>query len=125
MRKKLDLHYESPQGYFSLTWSEYRGEGVGHDDETYDFVLHVLRNYRTGEIVGFSNDGGELGKDYERIMKLLAEKPIAERYDVPALDLYDATIGEIITTLYRRFVLGEKTLAERKAPAPEAADSAG
>lgn len=114
MGKRLDLYYESPQGYFSLIWPEYDGEGVGHDDETYDFVLHVLRSYRTGEIVGFSNDGGELSEDYERIMEFLNEKPISELYDVPALDLYDATIGEIITAIYRRFVLEEKAIAESK-----------
>jgi len=107
MGKKLNLRYESPQGYFSLTWPDYGGGGMGHDDETYQFVLHVLRSYRTGEIAGFSNEGGELAKDYECIMQLLAEKPIPERYDVPELGLHDAPLDEIITAIYRRFVLGK------------------
>lgn len=94
---------------------------MGHDDETYQFVLHILRSYRTGEIAGFSNEGGELAKDYESIMQLLAEKPIPEHYDVPELGLCDATLDEIITAIYRRFVLREgaveyPTLEERERP---------
>jgi len=121
MGKKLSLRYESPQGYFSLTWPDYGGGGMGHDDETYQFVLHVLRSYRTGEIAGFSNEGGELARDYEYIMQLLAEKPIPEHYDVPQLGLCDATLAEIITTIHRRFVLGEgaveyPTAEEREQP---------
>ena len=100
---------------------------MGHDDETYQFVLHVLRSYRTGEIAGFSNEGGELAKDYECIMQLLAEKPIPERYDVPELGLYDVTLDEIITAIYRRFVLGKgaveyPTAEERERPLPTVAE---
>ena len=127
MGKKLNLRYESPQGYFSLTWPDYGGGGMGHDDETYQFVLHVLRSYRTGEIAGFSNEGGELAKDYEYIMRLLAEKPIPERYDVPELGLCDVTLDEIITAIYRRFALGEGaveylTAEEKEQPLPKVAE---
>jgi hypothetical protein len=127
MGKKLNLRYESPQGYFSLTSPDYGGGGMGHDDETYQFVLHILRSYRTGEIAGFSNEGGELARDYEYIMQLLTEKPIPERYDVPQLGLRDAPLDEIITAIYRRFVLGESvveypTAEERERPLPTVAE---
>jgi hypothetical protein len=59
----------------------------------------------TGEIVGFCNSGGELPKDYPRIMQLLKEHPIRERYDVPELDLVDVTIDQILTAVYQQYVL--------------------
>jgi len=100
---------------------------MGHDDETYQFVLHILRSYRTGEIAGFSNEGGELARDYEYIMQLLTERPIPERYDVPQLGLRDAPLDEIITAIYRRFVLGESvveypTAEDRERPLPTVAE---
>ncbi len=109
MRKQLDFWYEAPQGYFSLIWPDYGGGGMGHEDMTYHFVLHVLRSYRTGEICGFSNDGGELATDYPRIVELLRQHPIAERFDVPALGLYDATIDRIIAEIYERYVVRGET----------------
>jgi len=94
---------------------------TGHDDETYDFLLHLIKSSETGEVVGFSNEGSDLGEDYTTMMHLLKEKPFPGRYDVPKLDLYDATLDEIITAIYRRFVLGEggveyPTAGEREQP---------
>ena len=88
--------------------TDYVGGPTAYEDETYEFRLHLIRSLRTGEIAGFSNDGGDLAEDYERLMELLREKPIPGRYDVPDLSLQDATLDQIITIIYQRFVLGQE-----------------
>jgi hypothetical protein len=100
---------------------------TGHDDETYDFLLHLVKDSETGEVIGFSNVGSDLAEDYIRMMRLLEGKPFPGRYDVPKLGLRDAVLDEIITAIYRRFVLGEDvvkypTAEERERPLPTVAE---
>ena len=65
-------------------WSVYIAE-----DELYEFRLQLLRDRRTDQLVGFSNEGGDLARDYERLMELLIEHPVPGRYDAPDLGLTD------------------------------------
>jgi len=76
-------------------------------DDVYEYRFHLIRGLRTGEIKGFSNDGGDLARDYERLMELLAEHPVPGQYDVPDLDLTDATLPEIIAAIYGRYVAAQ------------------
>ena len=106
---------------------DHLGGCTGHDDETYDFLLHLIKSSETGEVIGFSNEGSDLAEDYIRTMRLLKERPFPGRYDVSQLDLYDATLDEIITAIYRRFVLGEGAVeypaaVERDRPLPTVAE---
>jgi len=78
---------------------------MGHQVGPYRHLFYVLRSYRTGEICGFSNDGGELATDFPRIMELLRRRPLAERFDVPDLDLYDVTVERIIAEIHERYVV--------------------
>jgi hypothetical protein len=60
-------------------------------------------------------------------MHLLGKEPVSGLYDVPKLGLHDATLKEIITTIYRRFVLGEGAVeypaaVERDRPLPTVAE---
>ena len=71
------------------------------------YLFHFIRGLKTGEVVGFGNDGGDLAEDYDRLMHLLSKRPVPGFYDVPKLGLCDATLDEIITAIYRRFVLRE------------------
>ena len=127
MGRKLDLWFQSDSKYFSLMLEDHPRGCTGHDDETYDFLLHLIKSSETGEVIGFSNEGSDLAEDYVRTMRLLEEKPFPGRYDVPKLDLHDATLDEIITAIHRRFVLGEgaveyPTAEERKRPLPTVAE---
>ena len=70
----------------------------------------LIKSSETGEVIGFSNEGSDLAEDYIRTMHLLEEKPFPGRYDVPQLGLQDATLDEIITAIYRRFVLRGGTM---------------
>ena len=97
MTKKLRFWYKANRGYFSLMWSDYAGKGTGHDETNYEYLFFPIRDLVTGEIVGFSNDGGYFPEDYPRIMQLLKEHPIRERYDVPELGLMDVTVDQILT----------------------------
>lgn len=110
MGRKLDLWFQPDSNYFSLMLEDHPRGCTGHDDETYDFLLHLIKSSETGEIIGFSNEGSDLAEDYVRTMHLLEEKPFPGHYDVPRLGLRDATLDEIITVIHRRFVLGEGTV---------------
>lgn len=119
--ESLDFRFDAFDNYFCLMLADYANGPTGHDDETYDFVLHLIKSFKTGKVVGFSNDSGDLAEDYEKIMRLLRKRPIPGRYDVPKLGLHDATLDEIITTIHRRFVLREgaveyPTAEERERP---------
>jgi len=114
MREILDFRFDAFDNYFSLMLADYANGPTGHDDETYDFVLHLIKSFETGKVVGFSNDGGDLAEDHEKIMRLLRKRPIPGRYDVPQLDLHDATLDEIITAIYRCFVLGRARWSTRR-----------
>jgi len=127
MREILDFRFDAFDNYFSLMLADYANGPTGHDDETYDFVLHLIKSFKTGKVVGFSNDGGDLAEDYEKIMRLLRKRPIPGLYEVPKLGLRDATLDEIITAIYRCFVLGEgaveyPTTEERERPLPTVAE---
>ena len=127
MGRKLDLWFQPDSNYFSLMLEDYPRGCTGHDDETYDFLLHLIKSSETGEVIGFSNEGSDLAEDYIRTMRLLEEKPFPSRYDVPQLGLRDATLDGIITAIYRRFVLGESaaeypTAKERERPLPTVAE---
>ncbi|MGQ9625397.1 MAG: hypothetical protein ACUVV0_00635 [Anaerolineae bacterium] len=114
---QLDLWFDSFDNTFALIRTDHLEEPTAVDgDEEYGFAFHLIRGLKTGEIVGFGNDGGNLAEDYYKLMEFLEEKPISELYDVPALNLYDATIGEIITAIYRRFVLAESEVSAQKIP---------
>ncbi len=108
MIKKLRFRYKVNRGYFSLMWSDYAGKGTGHDEANYEYLFFPIRDLATGEIVGFSNDGGYFPEDYPRIMQLLKEHPIRERYDVPELGLVDVTVDQILTAIYEQYVLAPR-----------------
>jgi len=108
MRKALHFRYEKNQGYFSLIWEDYDGGGTGHDTRHYNYLFFPIRDLTTGEIVGFCNSGGELPKDYPRIMQLLKEHPIGDCYDVPELGLMDVTVDQILTAIYEQYVLAPR-----------------
>jgi len=96
-------------------------------DEVYEYRFHLIRGLRTGEIKGFSNDGGDLAQDYPRLMELLEAHPVPGRYDVPDLGLIDATLPEVITAIYERHVVGRKSefpypVASERAPALQVAE---
>jgi hypothetical protein len=125
--RKLDLWFQPDSNYFSLMLEDHPGGCTGHDDETYDFVLHLLKSSKTGEVIGFSNEGSDLAEDYIRTMRLLKEKPFPGRYDVPKLGLHDATLDEIITAIHRHVVLGKgaveyPTAQEKERPLPTVAE---
>jgi len=105
MKKILRLRYKDNRGYFSLMWTDYAGGGTGNDARYYEYLFFPIRDLVTGEIVGFSNDGGYFPEDYPRIMQLLKEHPIGERYDVPELGLVDVTVDQILTAIYEQCVL--------------------
>ncbi len=108
MKKILRLRYKDNRGYFSLMWTDYAGGGTGNDTRYYEYLFFPIRDLVTGEIVGFSNDGGYFPKDYPRIMQLLKEHPIRERYDVPELGLVDVTMDQILTAIYEQYVLAPR-----------------
>jgi hypothetical protein len=109
MGRTLEFRFDPFDNYFSLMLADRRREPTAYDrSEDYDFRLHLVRGLRTGKIAGFANDGGDLAEDYERLMECLREKPVAGLYDVPDLDLWDATLDQIITAIYQRFVLGQE-----------------
>ena len=109
MQKSLYFRYEQPEHYFSLMWQDYRGRGTALDDITPNFVFQVVRDLKTGEVVGFCNEGGRLHEDYETIQRALRRHPITEQFDVPALGLYDATVDRIIAEIYERYVVQGET----------------
>jgi hypothetical protein len=108
MTKKLRFWYKANRGYFSLMWSDYAGKGTGHDETNCEYLFFPIRDLVTGEIVGFSNDGGYFPEGYPRIMQLLKEHPICERYDVPELGLMDVTVDQILTAIYEQYVLAPR-----------------
>jgi hypothetical protein len=89
-------------------WTDYAGGGTGNDTRYYEYVFFPIRDLVTGEIVGFSNDGGYFPEDYPRIRQLLKEHPIRERYDVPELGLVDVTVDQILTAIYEQYVLAPR-----------------
>ena len=96
-------------------------------DEVYEYRFHLIRGLRTGEIKGFSNDGGDLSRDYPRLMELLEAHSVPGRYDVPDLGLTDATLPEVITAIYKRHVVGRESefpypVASERAPALQVAE---
>lgn len=111
MGQELDLWFDSFDNTFVLMLVDHAREPTAADkDEDYDYLFHFIRGLKTGEVIGFGNDGGDLAEDYDRLMPLLDEKPVPGLYDVPKLGLHDATLDEIITAIYRRFVLREGTV---------------
>ena len=106
MKESLVLYYDTLWNTFDLLpggrWPVYIAE-----DELYEFHLQLLRDRRTDELVGFSNEGGDLAQDYPRLMELLAAHPVPGLYDVPDLGLTDATLPEIISAIYERYIAGE------------------
>ena len=108
MRKVLRFRYKDNRGYFSLMWTDYTSGGTGNDPRYYEYLFFPIRDLVTGEIVGFSNDGGCFPEDYPRIMQLLKEHPIRERYDVPELGLVDVTVDQILTAIYEQYVLAPR-----------------
>ncbi|MDY7077365.1 MAG: hypothetical protein SXV54_10630 [Chloroflexota bacterium] len=108
MGKLLSFRFDHFRNYFSMMLVDRGREPTAHDDETYEFCLHLIRSLRTGEIKGFSNDGGDLAQDYQRLMELLVAHPVPGRYDVPDLGLTDAALPEIITAIYEQHVVGRE-----------------
>jgi len=108
MGRLLSFRFDPFRSYFSMMLVGREREPTAHDDDTYEFCLHLIRGLRTGEIKGFSNDGGDLAQDYPHLMELLEAHPVPGRYDVPDLGLNDATLPEIITAIYERHVVGRR-----------------
>jgi hypothetical protein len=104
MGRLLSFRFDPARRYFSMMLADRKREPTAHDDETYEFCLHLIHGLQTGEIKGFSNDGGDLAQDYPRLMELLAQHPVPGLYDVPDLNLTDATLPQIITAIYERYV---------------------
>jgi hypothetical protein len=128
MGQELYFWFDSFDNTFVLMLVDHPREPTAADnDEDYDYLFHFIRGLKTGEVIGFGNDGGDLAEDYDRLVHLLSKKPVPGLYDVPKLGLRDATLDEIITAIYRRFVLGEgaveyPTAEERERPLPTVAE---
>jgi len=103
---ELTFRFDPTRNFFSLLRSDYAGGGVTCDDEAYNFLLHLIYSHWTGKLVGFTNDSSDLAQDYPRLMELLKAHPVPGRYDVPDLGLTDATLPEIISAIYERYVAG-------------------
>ena len=86
------------------------------EEERYEFRLQLLLDRHTGQLVGFSNEGGDLAQDYPRLMELLAQHPVPGLYDVPDLNLTDATLPQIITAIYERYVAAGRAEPEQIYP---------
>ena len=109
MGKKFNLQFDSFSNTFALLATDHPREPTACDnDEDHDFLFHRIKGLRTGEVVGFSNEGGDLARDYKRLVELLQKKPFYGLYDVPQLGLRDATLDRIVTAIYRRFILREE-----------------
>ena len=127
---ELTFRFDPTRNFFSLLRSDYVGGGVTYDDERFNFLLHLVYSHRTGKLVGFTNDSSDLAQDYPRLMKLLAEHPVPGRYDVPDLNLADATPPEIIAAIYEQYVAGRETefaypVVGERIPALQVADRDG
>ena len=109
MGRPLQLWYSELADVFGLMFDDCPREPTAvWQDKVYEYRFHLTRGLRTGEIKGFSNDGGDLAQDYPRLMELLEAHPVPGRYDVPDLRLTDATLPEIITTIYEQYVAGRE-----------------
>jgi len=105
MGRPLYFRFDSFDNYFCLKFTDCPREPTAvWQDDLYEYRFQLIRGLRTGEIKGFSNDGGDLAQDYPRLMELLAQHPIPGLYDVPNLNLTDATLPQIITAIYERYV---------------------
>ena len=128
MGRPLRLWYSELADVFGLMFDDRpREPTAAWQDEVYEFRFHLIRGLQTGEIKGFSNDGGDLAHDYPRLIELLAEHPVPGHYDVPDLGLTDCTLPEIITAIYERYVVGRKPefaypVVGERAPALQVAD---
>ena len=109
MSRSVELHYDKWAGWFTLLFKDRprQSTAAGADGE-YACLLHPIVSLETGKIVGFSNEGGDLARDYRRLMELLEAHPVPGRYDVPDLGLTDAPLPEIITAIYERYVAGRE-----------------
>jgi hypothetical protein len=122
MGQELDFWFDSFDNTFVLMLVDHPREPTAADnDEDYEYLFHFIRGLETGKVIGFGNDGSDLAEDYDRLMHLLSKEPVPGLYDVPKLGLRDVTLGEIITAIHRRFVLGEgaveyPTAEEREQP---------
>ena len=109
MGRPLYFRFDSFDNYFCLMFDDRPREPTAvWQDDVYEYRFHLIRGLRTGEIKGFSNDGGDLAQDYPRLMELLKAHPVPGRYDAPDLGLTDATLSEIITAIYERYVVGQE-----------------
>ena len=109
MNRSMEFYYDEWAGWFTLLFEDRpRQPTAAGPDAEYKYLLHPIVNLGTGEVVGFSNEGGDLAHDYPRLMELLIEHPVPGHYDVPDLDLTDAALPEIITAIYERYVVGRK-----------------
>lgn len=109
MSRSVELHYDEWAGWFTLLFEDRpRQSTAAGADEEYAYLLHPVVSLETEEIVGFSNEGGDLAQDYPRLMELLEAHPVPGRYGVPDLGLTDATLPEIITAIYERHVVGRR-----------------
>ena len=115
MGRPLRLHYYTPWDTFDLLPGA-RWPVQTADDERYEFRLQLLLDRHTGQLVGFSNEGGDLAQDYPRLMELLAQHPVPGLYDVPDLNLTDATLPQIITAIYERYVATRRAEPEQVYP---------
>jgi hypothetical protein len=128
MGRELDFWFDSFDNTFVLMLVDHPREPTAVDnDEDYDYLFHFIRGLKTKEVIGFGNDGGDLAEDYDRLIYLLKEKPVPGLYDVSKLGLHDITLDEIITAIYRRFVLRGGaveylTAEEREQPLPTVAE---
>ncbi len=104
----LNFRFDLFDNYFCLMFDDRPREPTAvWQDEIYEYRFHLIRGLPSGEVVGFSNDGGDLAQDYPRLMELLAAHPVPGLYDVPDLGLTDATLPEIISAIYERYIAGE------------------
>jgi hypothetical protein len=128
MARELDFWFDSFDNTFVLMLVDHPREPTAADnDEDYDYLFHIIRGLKTGEVIGFGNDGGDIAEDYDRLMLLLSKKPVPGLYDVSKLGLRDVALDEIITAIYHRFALREGaaeylTAEERERPLPTVAE---
>ena len=123
LRMRYDRQFDTLTLMLEEYWARPRSErpGTAHEVDTYPFLLDLLMDLGTDEVVGFCTEGVEFSVEYPNIVAAIRDRPWAERFDVPQLGLVDATLDEILDAIHRRFVLRERvieypTAEERERP---------
>jgi hypothetical protein len=114
MGRVLQFDYDQQFDTITLMLEDYgtrpreQRPGTAEEVNTYPFLLNLIVDLGTGEVVGFGTEGVDFSREYPDIVAAVKANPWPERYDVPELGLIDAALEEILTAIYQRFVLGQE-----------------